>query len=301
MKNFLRTGARLIRIWLCLLLFQVKISFAQVTVSDDFERASLGTNWTLYFGNGSVEIVNNSDLGFPANNSAFCLAGWTADTFAANQFSEIIISINRPDSVATQAFVRRRSADGARYGFHWNNNFGGRWEIKYDGVPSVQTRLLASVTGTAPIPGDTLRTEISVMTIRGYVNGTLILQVTDTAFATSNPIDSTGVPGLAFVYGATAPVFPAAIIEHWNGGDLNLTSVNTLSGKTLPVVFPNPASNQVNIICKDFSSAELFSVDGKCVTTTVQPTLDVSSIADGIYFLRIIAGNQAWFSKVIKR
>ncbi|MEP7170173.1 MAG: hypothetical protein ABI855_12440, partial [Bacteroidota bacterium] len=168
-------------------------SNAQQTASDDFERHLLGNNWTVYFGGNDVGIVDSSDLGYPGNSGYFGLLGWTTNTFQADQYSQIIISPNKNDSMLCQAFVRRRSSDFARYGFHWNNI--GQWEIKYDGVPTAQTRILASVFAPAPVGGDTIRTEITGMTISGYRNGTLMLTATDTAFTTSNPITTTGTPG----------------------------------------------------------------------------------------------------------
>ena len=78
------------------------------------------------------------------------------------------------------------------------------------------------------------------------------------------------------------------------GVDENLSP---LSG---PMVFPNPVSSRLNISCKNFSSAELFSVDGRKVLRTQQAVVDVASITKGIYFLKIISGNKSFVSKIIK-
>ena len=106
---------KFILIGMCMLL--VKTGTAQTTASDNFERHLLGNNWTVYFGGGDVGIVDSSDLGYPGNSGYFGLLGYTATTFTANQYSEIIISANKNDSMLCQAFVRRRSSDFARYGF----------------------------------------------------------------------------------------------------------------------------------------------------------------------------------------
>ena len=125
------------------------------TVFDDFERTTgLGHNWTVFAGNSSVGIVNGSDIGLVSGPSLIGISGWTANIFSADQYSEAQISSNALDSMLKQVFVRRRNSDFARYAFHWNNAFGGRYEIKYDGVPTPQVRVLTSVPSTPPLPGD---------------------------------------------------------------------------------------------------------------------------------------------------
>jgi len=280
------------------------ISKAQTVASDDFERANLGTDWTIYFGSGTIEIVDSSDLGFPSNNNAFGLVGWTATPFAADQYSEIIISANRPDSVLTQAFVRRRNSDGARYGFHWNAGFGGRWEIKYDGVPGPQTRLLAYLNGQGPVGGDVLTIRISGMTISGLVNGTMMLQVSDTAFTTSNPITTTGVPGIAFVYGSQSPVFPAAAIEQWNGGDLMQTVIPELESDFSSSVFPNPAFTEIkiNLAAKNNFEIRIFNTLGEAVIKIKnQPVVNIFDLQRGIYFLETTVDGIRTMKKFVKQ
>jgi O-glycosyl hydrolase len=190
---------------------------AQTTVSDDFERPTLGSNWTVLFGGSGVGIINNSDLGLTSSQTLFGLVEWHHVVFASDQFSTAIISTDKADSILTQVFVRRRASDKARYGFHWNNQ-GNQWEIKYDGVPTAQTRILASKKGAMPLPGDTLRIEIRGMTITGYHNGTVTLSATDTS---ADAIDGVGQPGMAyrFTIGFT-PVYPAPVFESWGAGDL---------------------------------------------------------------------------------
>ena len=288
------------------------IAVAQQTASDDFERHLLGNNWSVYFGSGDVQIVDSSDLGFPVSGY-FGLLGWTATSFAANQYSEIIISPDKIDSMLCQAFVRRRSSDFARYGFHWNNAYGGRWEIKYDGVPTAQTRILDSLPGAPPANGDTVRIEISGMTISGYLNGNLMLQATDTAFTTSNPITTTGVPGIAYRFTTTfTPVFPSPVIEQWNGGDLAQTSIATVIEKTNYFeVFPNPCHlNSItvkgindfnNIACVEILNLSGQTIISQSITTEKNfVTLDISNLSAGIYFLKIITHKEIFVSKVIK-
>ena len=125
------------------------------TVFDNFERITgLSPNWTVYAGGSSVGIVNGSDMGLVSGPGLIGISGWTANNFSVDQYSEAQISSNALDSMLKQVFVRRRNSDFARYAFHWNNAFGGRYEIKYDGVPTPQVRVLTSVPSTPPLPGD---------------------------------------------------------------------------------------------------------------------------------------------------
>jgi hypothetical protein len=127
------------------------------TVSDSFERSTLGANWSVAL--GSVDIVNNSDLGFRAA-SPIGIVSWKGTVLSADHFSQGSISSNKVSNMLTQVFARRRSSDGARYGFHYANdpNTTPAWQLKYDGVPTAQVRVLASSRSfPAPKPGDWLR------------------------------------------------------------------------------------------------------------------------------------------------
>src|SRR5687768_10153958 len=93
---------------------------AQDPAADDFQRASLGPNWTRY--NANAEIVNGADVGVPApSTTSLFYIGWTASTFDADQFSEAIVANGRPDTMLPQIYVRRRANDIARYAFHFND------------------------------------------------------------------------------------------------------------------------------------------------------------------------------------
>src|SRR5437016_4422102 len=184
---------------------------------DDFERPSLGTNWTR-LGGSSAEIVNGHDLGVP--NTVGCAVSWSASTFLADQFSETVLAQDKPPNMLTQVYVRMRSTDRARYGFHFNGDPGNsRWEIKFDGVPTAQTRILASVPGLPPVPGDTVRIEAYGSTIRGYLNGQVLLTSVDTA---PERITTTGPAGVvARNAQGTTNTPPTPIFASRQGGSLD--------------------------------------------------------------------------------
>jgi len=132
-----------------------------------------------------------------------------------------------------QAFVRRQNDTGARYGFHWNGDPGKSvWEIKYDGVPTPQVRILETSNAAPAVqPGDVMRIEVRGNLIEGFLNGILIISATD---MDPSAILSTGRPGTTYRFAKESPaVTPTPVVESWNAGDLpplnNPPNVNFLS------------------------------------------------------------------------
>jgi hypothetical protein len=187
---------------------------AQDPACDDFERASIGSDWTQLSPVNS-DIVNSSDLGSPDSGS--CTVSWAASAFGADQWSHVVTSRDKPANVLTQVFVRRRPSDNARYGFHWNGDPGrSEWQIKYDGVPTAQTRIVASFVSPGPAPGDSLCLEVEGQTLRGYWNGVMVLSANDTA---PDAIVGAGPLGVVARPAQTTTVTPpTAIFESWRGG-----------------------------------------------------------------------------------
>jgi O-glycosyl hydrolase len=189
---------------------------AQDPATDDFERSQLGNTWRVAFGGASVGIASG-DIGLVAGAARFGIVERHNALYDLDQFSEGVVAANRLDSFLTQVFVRRRESDAARYGFHWNDR-GSQWEIKYDGVPTASTRILASVMGPPPGRGDTLRIEVRGRELRGLVNGRELLRVVDSA---ATAILDPGQPGLAFRFTIDVPAtYPAPAFASWRGGSL---------------------------------------------------------------------------------
>lgn len=210
-------------------------------VSDNFERPTLGSNWTVNVGN--VGIVNQSDIGLTAQSGAG-ITSWTGSTLTADQFSEATIASDIINNMLTQVFVRRRTTDSARYAFHYNKGpdvVTPRWEIKYDGVPTAQTRILVSSTVAQPSPGDILRLEVSgsnPVLLKGYQNGALILSTSDSA---ATAIVS-GQPGVTFRLALeTTTTYPSPVFESWSGGNLAAPAPTPAPSPTPSPISP-PAS-----------------------------------------------------------
>ncbi len=269
---------------------------------DDFERASLGGNWQQNIGSGG--IINNSDLGILSGSIS--INSWVGSTFSNNQFSQAQISTNASSEMQKQVFVRRRSSDAARYAFHYNIESSPlRWEIKYDGVPTAQTKLLATnSTAPAPVPGDTLRIEAEGDNIRGYHNGNLVLSATDSS---AEKITS-GPPGLTFRLIGNANVSqPEPVFENWSGGSLGGSSADT-TPPTVSVTSPTNGSTvcgSINVAASASDNVGVVGVQFKVGGTnfgaedTSAPysiPLDTTTIPNGTHSLsaaaRDAAGNQ---------
>lgn len=181
--------------------------------SDAFERAALGPSWSVHA--GTPGIVAGSDLGLLAGSIA--ILSWTGP-LPADQFSEAEVAAGIDARMQRQVFVRRRAPDSARYAFHYNLGVSPqRWELKYDGVPTPQTRLLATaLTPGGPVSGDVIRIEARGSTLRGYKNGRLVLQAQDTA---AQRIVG-GAAGAAFVLMGESVARPSPVFERWAGGGL---------------------------------------------------------------------------------
>jgi hypothetical protein len=188
-------------------------------VADDFQRASLGANWTRPL--GDAVIVNSQSLG-AGSFSGVHIAIWNGATQpGANQFAEVRVATDIGD-MQHQPFVRRRTSDGARYGLIYDTDSTPFWAIKYDGVPSQDTRLFLAPGYTTPLaPGDVMRLEArgsSPVSLRAYHNGRLVLAVDD---SDANRVTS-GPPGAAYraTLGAPALTYPSPVYETFAAGTL---------------------------------------------------------------------------------
>lgn len=191
-------------------------------VSDNFERASLGGNWTVH--NGNAAIVASSDYGASAFSGVH-IASWTGTTIIGDQVVEGTLSAGWDSRLLAQVCTRRRSADLARYAFGYDDDPGftvpPQWYIKYDGVATENTRLLAVVTGLPAVaPGDRLRFETrgtNPVVLRGYHNGILRCEASDSA---ADRITS-GPPGLTLrAWTGSSLTYPIPVFEDFAAGTL---------------------------------------------------------------------------------
>ena len=192
------------------------VAMAQDLAVDDFERAagSLGPNWTVY--NGSPGIFNGS---FGAGSVGLNLATWSASSFDADQYAEILLT-DPLETTQVQVFCRRRVSDRARYGFVWVSDqyqacisqiptWPGGFILKLDGLVGAPT-LSCVGDSDPPVGGDVLRIECESDQIRGHHNGVLKVQTADTS------LSQAGEPGIAM-----APRAPNRVgVEMFKAGSL---------------------------------------------------------------------------------
>ncbi len=96
--------------------------------------------------------------------------------------------------------------------------------------------------------------------------------------------------------------------EEENGGTFNTETESELS---TPVLYPNPATNQVNIVLTPVDDlpmkVELISITGQVLASQIPntsdriATIDLSELVPGIYLVRTYTGDRARTEKLIKQ
>jgi hypothetical protein len=164
--------------------------------TDDFNRASLGANWTNALGAVVIDSNTRAVCSVAGENDAF----YNALTFSADQYAQAVVTLSTADWVG----VCVRASANNSYVFYGSTS---DWEITrwVSGVAGV----IASGSWTAST-GDVLRLEVVGTTLRAFRNGVLVSIATDTSLSTGNP-------GVSF-WGTNASF--NAFADDWEGGDL---------------------------------------------------------------------------------
>ena len=198
-------------------------------VSDDFNRADLGSNWTQ--NTGTSGTVSSTSWGIITSGN-IAVASWAGSTTpAVDQYAEATIAPGwsaASSKLLLGLNVRRRSADSARYMLSYDNDTGDaepavQWIMKYDGVAPESTRLiLTNAVLGAPVAGDRLRVEVrgsgATVSLIGFLNGTVIFEGTDTH---ADRINTVGPPGLvARVFVGETISYPQACFTDFAAGTL---------------------------------------------------------------------------------
>lgn len=176
---------------------------------DDFARpdGAPGPNWAWQQGALGTPIIRNGTLG--STNTGLVIAWWTPDLFGPDQWSEITVAPNFNPAVLLQVFVRRQATTLCRYGFHYQASTG-KYTLKYDGCASAPGISFVEVPGVQFQPGDVVRLEVYGTTLRGLINGVVVISGTHTAL-------TGGQTGLVInPYAVTAQ----QAVEQWRGGSL---------------------------------------------------------------------------------
>lgn len=180
-------------------------------VSDEFDRSTLGTSWSIQTNTGGVVSLVGGDLG--TGSGSLLIVSYVGSSLPPDQFSEVRLSTAYDNGAmkGVQVFVRRQGAVGVtawRYGFHYYNP-SGKYTLKYDGGPTTGTDFLQEVAGSPPQPGDVLRIEVRGTTLKGLVNGVEVARATDGRL-------SGGLAGIAINPARASP----RVVARWSGGGL---------------------------------------------------------------------------------
>ena len=174
-------------------------------VTDDFERSSLGTAWSVQ--PPGVAAITTGDLS--SASDALMIATYIAQSFSPDQFSEAVLSptFSNDNLRGVQVFVRRDPGTRQRYGFFVDNQTR-IYTLKLDGGdPGI---VLREAPGEFFRANDVIRIEAVGNLIRGIVNGVERISVRNDRLVQ-------GQPGL--VVNATAAFVPH-VFAGWRGGTL---------------------------------------------------------------------------------
>ena len=83
-----------------------------------------------------------------------------------------------------------------------------------------------------------------------------------------------------------------AVTEHEGIENANESSI---------AVYPNPAHNMVNVEGDGIVSVQIIDINGRTAIDATAGSIDISSLANGIYFVRTIANDGVYTTKIIKR
>lgn|SRR5579859_1763490 len=199
--------------------------FSQIIVRDTFTRANVGTlgaNWTAL-----SDALDTAVLGI-TNNAAEvqtftggrAASFWNANTFQANQYSQVYASGSATGTNSHRDGVIVRGTASGYYGFTWDLTGTATTNFQlFKVVSGVLTDLGgAALQGPTPVLGSLLRLEIVGTNLLAYCDGTLIFDVTDSSI-------SSGAPG---VTGSMAASTPTAFMTNWEGGSLLWTRQGTV-------------------------------------------------------------------------
>ena len=179
------------------------LSGGALPATDNFNRASLGANWTALYG-GPFGIFSSDDV---YNTDGFAIGAifWNPDTFSANQYAQLVLTALGFDIGAIGPAVRCGETDNS---YNWKgddvpNPDPDRELTKV--VAGTQTRLASDT--TAPGLNSLFRLEVSGSSLTAKDDGLTIFTATDTAIAS----------GSAGIFGHGDNTVRG---DDWEGGDL---------------------------------------------------------------------------------
>jgi hypothetical protein len=176
--------------------------------SDNFNRASLGSNWTTITGSNDIGISSNAAVG--TVNGQTSSAYWNADTFAADQYCEVTLSLF-PNITWMGPMVRMSTS--ANNGYSAQAERSGSTTLKLYRTDAGSTTQIGSTYTGSVVQGDVIRIEVEGDTITLKQNGTTRVTATDSTY-------TTGQAGLWIFTNSTART-----LDDWTAGNIGGTVV----------------------------------------------------------------------------
>src|SRR5882724_4217106 len=193
-------------------------------VSESFNRGNggLGANWSTVTGTGDPQIIGNQVDVSAGESGQLHSAYWSAITFSTDQYAQAKL----PNITAgcCGPGIAVRLADSRGYFLWWGNDGsnGTLWRMD----SSSSWSFLASSGSLTVAPTDVWRLEAVGNSLKGYQNGNLVVEATDSTYAG-------GSPGI-WLY------FNGRPLDDWSGGDVTGYMVKgTVSGLTGTLVVQN--------------------------------------------------------------
>ena len=80
------------------------------------------------------------------------------------------------------------------------------------------------------------------------------------------------------------------------------TGISEINSKDIFSLYPNPASNQLNVINKEsISKIEIYDAVGKLQLSTTQTSIDISNLKPGVYFVKAFSEKGIASQKFVKK
>lgn len=73
------------------------------------------------------------------------------------------------------------------------------------------------------------------------------------------------------------------------------------NGEELVSIYPNPVSGWLNVKADDLQSVEVYNLVGQQVMSSTESALDLSSLKEGIYFVRLVCEGMTITKRIVKQ
>jgi Putative esterase len=235
---------------------------------ETFNRGNggLGANWSTVAGTGAPQIIANQVDVSAGESGQLHSAYWSAGTFSNDQYAQAKL----PNIMAgcCGPGIAVRLADSRGYILWWGNDGSNVTLWRMDSSSSWS--FLASSGTLTVAPTDVWRLEAVGNSLKGYQNGNLVVEATDSTY-------TGGSPGI-WLY------FNGRPLDDWSGGDVTGYLIKgTVSGLTGTLVVQNNGGDTQTLTQNGAFSFATPLADGATYAVTVlsQPGGQTCTVLNG--------------------